>query len=393
MSVSHSDFPHLSTDEWAAIELIVAREGTETAFSVLNSGSAEEQRTRIFSYVHQQARAADAAREEAKAAQEQALAASARAEEASLREAEVLRREAEVHQRLLRVVERQQHAAHATARESRVEPLKLDVSKFRASEGESLARWLVELETAISARCIKDPLMQVAFAMSNLAGRAKSWSFGKRLADPTCFATYDEFKYELKLAFEPPKTEFRYRTEFLALKQGKRDVHAYSEQARYLVSCIVNRPIDEDTKVSTFMTGLNDGPVKTYLFRAYPETLEEAISLAIQEDFSLNQAYVHSHTYRQPRNQPVRERDMSEPMDISAVEVRPQQGRRQPTCHRCQKAGHLAYECLAPRPASRATSSSGRVGPSSGQRAVRPQRNGGRFAPRAGGKPKNDKSQ
>ena len=384
--VSHDDFPHLSSDEWSVVEQIVANEGTETAFSVLNT-SPEEQRTRILSYV----------RQDAQSARERARAASARAEEASQREAEVLQREAEVRQQLIRAVDQQQravtHAANVQAKEARYESVKLDVAKFRASAGESLARWLVELDVAISARRIRDPLMRVAFAMSNLAGRAKSWAFGKRLANPHCFATLDEFKEELKFAFEPPKTEFRYRTEFLALKQGKRDVHAYCEHARYLASCIVNRPIDPDTQVSTFMTGLNDGPVKTYLFRAYPETLEEAISLAIQEDFSLNQAYVHSHTYRPPRNQPVREFDTSEPMDISTVEVRPQQGKRQTICHRCQKAGHLAYECLAPRPASRSTSSSGRVGQSSSQRGVRPQRKGGRFAPRAGGKPKNERSQ
>jgi hypothetical protein len=267
------------------------------------------------------------------------------------------------------------------------------VAKFRASEGESLARWLVELETAISARCIKEPLMQVAFAMSNLAGRAKSWAFGKRLAEPTCFSDYAEFREELKLAFEPPKTEFRYRTEFLALRQGKRDIHAYSQQARYLVSCVVDRPIDEDTKVSTFMTGLNDGPVKTYLFRVYPETMEKAISLAVQEDFSLNQAYVHSNTYRPPRNQSVRERDMSEPMDISTVEARerPQQS-RQRTCHRCQKSGHFAYECLAPRPAGRSSTNSGRRADSSSGRRVRfaHQRFGGA---RADGRPKNGNSQ
>lgn len=28
-------------------------------------------------------------------------------------------------------------------------------------------------------------------------------------------------------------------------------------------------------------------------------------------------------------------------------------GKRTQTCHRCKKAGHLAYECMAPRPAGR----------------------------------------
>ncbi|OWZ00721.1 hypothetical protein PHMEG_00028030 [Phytophthora megakarya] len=143
------------------------------------------------------------------------------------------------------------------------------------------------------ARRIVDPLSKVAFAMSCLDGRARSWAYERRLADPTCFSTYDSFKRALKLAFEPLKNEFRSRDEFLDLQQGTPDVHAYAQRARYLVSNVVTKPIDETTKVVTFMKELKDGPVKTYLFREYPSTLEAAITLAIQEEFSLRQAKLH----------------------------------------------------------------------------------------------------
>ncbi|KAG2870102.1 hypothetical protein PC114_g27534 [Phytophthora cactorum] len=99
-----------------------------------------------------------------------------------------------------------------------------------------------------------------------------------------------KFKEELRQAFEPPENEFRSRAEFLDLQQDKHDVHAYAQRARYLVSNIVTNPMDEATKVVTFMKGLGDGPVKTYLFREYPSTLEAAITLAMQEEFSLRQA-------------------------------------------------------------------------------------------------------
>ncbi|KAG3090402.1 hypothetical protein PI125_g17723 [Phytophthora idaei] len=92
--------------------------------------------------------------------------------------------------------------------------------------------------------------------MSCLGGRARSWAYGRRLTDA-------EFKEELRQAFEPPKNEFRSRAEFLDLQQGKHDVHAYDQRARYLVANIVASPIDEATKVVTFMKGLRDGPVKT----------------------------------------------------------------------------------------------------------------------------------
>ncbi|KAG3072911.1 hypothetical protein PI125_g22384 [Phytophthora idaei] len=85
-------------------------------------------------------------------------------------------------------------------------------------EGEPLLRWLVEVDTAIAARRIFDDPSKVAFAMSYLGGRARSWAYGRRLTDATCFGTYAEFKEELRQAFEPPKNEFRSRAEFLDLQ-------------------------------------------------------------------------------------------------------------------------------------------------------------------------------
>lgn len=248
-------------------------------------------------------------------------------------------------------------------------PLKVDVGKYKGTENESLLRWLVEVEAAISARMIEDDRQKIAFAMSNLAGRAKTWAFGRRLADQSAFSSYDELTKELRATFEPPKTEFRARAEFLDLKQGKRDIHAYCQYARYLVSCVVEDPIDDSTQVVAFLKGLTDGPVKTYLFREYPVDLEHAIQLALMEDFSLQQAYVHSSTYRPPRAREMHEYDGAEPMDLSAAvdgleDLSAADARPPPfkgTCDRCGKQGHRAFECMAPRPVpgSRSRSSYG----------------------------------
>jgi hypothetical protein len=48
--------------------------------------------------------------------------------------------------------------------------------------------------------------------------------------------------------------------------------------------------IDEATMVVCFLQGLNDGPIKKHLFREYPDTLEKAISRALEEDFSAREA-------------------------------------------------------------------------------------------------------
>ncbi|GMF55726.1 unnamed protein product [Phytophthora fragariaefolia] len=63
-------------------------------------------------------------------------------------------------------------------------------------------------------------------------------------------------KEKLRQAFEPPQKEFRSRAKFLDLQQGKYDMHAYAQRARYLVSNIVTNPIDEVPKVVTFMKAL-----------------------------------------------------------------------------------------------------------------------------------------
>ncbi|GMF48990.1 unnamed protein product [Phytophthora fragariaefolia] len=89
----------------------------------------------------------------------------------------------------------------------RVESLKPHVNSYVGREGEPLLRWLVEVDTAITARRIVDPLSKVAFAMPCLGGRARRWAYGRRLTDPTCLSTYEVFKEELRQAFEPPQNE------------------------------------------------------------------------------------------------------------------------------------------------------------------------------------------
>ncbi|KAG3059562.1 hypothetical protein PC121_g13887 [Phytophthora cactorum] len=170
------------------------------------------------------------------------------------------------------IVKEQRDAAAATTTTTssgttpRAQSLKLHVTNNVGKEGEPLLRRLVEVDTAIAARRIFDDPSKVAFAMSCLSGRARIWAYERRLTDATCFGTYAEFKEELRQAFEPPKNELRSRDEFLDLQQGKHDVHAYAQRARYLVSNIVTDPMDEATKVVTFMKGLGNGPAKTYLF-------------------------------------------------------------------------------------------------------------------------------
>ncbi|KAF1314269.1 reverse transcriptase, partial [Globisporangium splendens] len=269
VELTNEHFPHLSSHEWAALERMRAVIGDAAVISLLRSASPDEQRNAATSFMHH----------------------------------EIMN-------------SHRQPATPVTT--MRVAPLKLDVSPYRGGENEPLARWFVELDAAITARQLRDPMQQVLFAMSNLAGRAKSWAYGKRLAEPHCFYDLGDFKRELKRAFEPPQSEFRARAEFLKLRQGKYDLHSYAQRARYLVSSIVNEPIDASTQVVTFMAGLNDGPIRNQLFREYPKTLDEAIERAMQEEFSIKQAKFNGFGPRPVRQHAVTH-DGPEPMDISPV--------------------------------------------------------------------------
>uniref|UniRef100_A0AAV1U1I4 CCHC-type domain-containing protein n=1 Tax=Peronospora matthiolae TaxID=2874970 RepID=A0AAV1U1I4_9STRA len=246
-------------------------------------------------------------------------------------QAELLREQGAQQFELLR---QQQAAAGGSMHSRRPETLKIDISKYRGVDEDSLLRWFVELDDAIRARRIDVGDMQVAFAQSNQAGRAETWA--------------------------PPRAEFRARTELLKLRQGKRDVHAYAQHIRHLTSCINSNPMDEHTLVSVFMQGLADVPVKTHLFRLELDSLEQAISISEQEDFSLRQARASSTSYRQPRRY---DNGGPEPMELCYVEsekARSTGYKKLQRCNRCQKTGHYAYECSAPRPVSRNTGRSDR---------------------------------
>ncbi|OWY96352.1 RNA-dependent DNA polymerase [Phytophthora megakarya] len=93
------------------------------------------------------------------------------------------------------------------------------------------------------------------------------------------------------------------------------------------------------------MKGLKDGPVETYLFREYPSTLEAAITLAMQEEFSLRQAKLHVNVPLppEPAVEVVDEEEGPEPMDLSSATAAGQQWTRTNVrCFRCGNIGHYA---------------------------------------------------
>ncbi|KAK1935755.1 hypothetical protein P3T76_010450 [Phytophthora citrophthora] len=207
MSVTRTDCAHLSDPEWEALQRLSQVNGEAAVATMLRTLSPTEQHGVALGYI---------------------------------------------------VKEQRDVAASVASPKPRVESLKLHVSTYTGKEDETLLRWLVELDTAVAARRIVDPMSKVAFAMSCLGGQ-------------------------------------------------------------------------------------------------YPNTLEEAISLAMQEEFSRRQAKLHANAPRPARS--VAKTGGPEPMDLSSATTAGQQQRRygKVRCYKCSNIGHYARECMAGGRAGRPT--------------------------------------
>ncbi|POM74601.1 Gag protein, partial [Phytophthora palmivora] len=135
-------------------------------------------------------------------------------------------------------------------------PLRLKVNPYEGKEGENLHFWVREVELAMDAALISTERLRVAFALSNLGGRAKTWAYTREATTPGCFTTWAQLCQQLRAAFLPANYEYRQRSRFLACKQGKRELHEYIQEMRVLAASPVGNPLPEHIKVTVFMDGL-----------------------------------------------------------------------------------------------------------------------------------------
>ncbi|KAG3209254.1 hypothetical protein PC129_g19730 [Phytophthora cactorum] len=212
----------------------------------------------------------------------------------------------------------------AEAKPSHQKPLRLKVNPYEGKEGENLHFWVREVELAMDAALISTEQLRVAFAVANLSGRAKRWAYTREATTPGCFASWAQLCEQLRAAFLPANYEYRQRSRSSRVNKESVSCTNTPKGCGSSLHPLWENPLHEQIKVTVFMDGLRVGPARTQLFRVQTSTLEEAIQVALQEEYS----------HRQPPPGPV-------PMELGLAE---QQDIR---CYGCGRLGHMKQACPA----------------------------------------------
>lgn len=262
-------------------------------------------------------------------------------------------------------------------------PIRVKISPYSGNENENLIFWQREVELALVAGCIQDARQCVTFAISHMAGRAKTWALTCETTQPGYFGSWPTLVEAMKVMFLPPNVSYRQRVAFLACVQGDRDLYTYVQELRQLRASMVANAIPHEIQVTVFMEGLNVGPAKSALFRAENpfETLEDAIRVAIREDQCDRQArglpIIGTPTVAPPASgsgsaEPM---DLSvidlsnvdlSTMDLSAIDTRALHIK----CYTCDKMGHYQRNC--PRNRANKTARNPRMRGSSASSKTKP---------------------
>ncbi|KAE9045935.1 hypothetical protein PR002_g1945 [Phytophthora rubi] len=313
---ARQDFHHLSDTHWATLEKTVSLLG-EAAFAGFPNLPAEQQRARVERFdkyessliAHVSAAAQEAAR------------ATMRAEAQSVAQASAT------------------NTASFAARPSTTKPVKMSVPTFDGKDSDSLVFWVREIEVALSAGQIYDARAQVAFALSNLGGRARAWAMARETATPGYFTSWSFMEQELRSTFLLANVAYRHRSSFLRCKQGKRSLQDYVMKLHNLEAAMASAPLSDDVKVTVFMDGFRTGPIRTELFRRQPKTFDEAVHIAMLEDHCVRSAQGHT-PHAEASEGPT-------PLEISLAEsARSQKTQRASgRCFGCNQPGHFRRNC------------------------------------------------
>ncbi|KAH9101209.1 hypothetical protein LEN26_015849, partial [Aphanomyces euteiches] len=220
------------------------------------------------------------------------------------------------------------------SRVSRDRPLKLEVSKYGGAADEHLFRWVSEVKLALGAQLVTNETLRVAFALSNLQGRARDWAYNLHMLDDEAFPSFESLVEQLKEQYVHSNVETRFRAKFYQAKQGKGTIQEFVNELRSILGSFENSyRIDEIGRVTVFMYGLNQGPARDELFRLQPQGFNEAINIALNTEHSRGLARLSGKSS-----------DVSTDMEISRMEAASGDERR---CFNCEEESELLPTPLA----------------------------------------------
>ncbi|GMF49063.1 unnamed protein product [Phytophthora fragariaefolia] len=163
---TRQDFPHLTDAHWVMLEKMVSLLG-EAVFAGFPNLSAEQQKARVERFDKYESSLIA----HVSAAVQEAARAAMRAEAQSAAQASATKTAL--------------FAAHPTT----TKPVKMSIPTFDGKDSDSLVFWVREIEIALSAGQIYEARAQVAFALSNLGGRARAWAMARETATPGYFTS------------------------------------------------------------------------------------------------------------------------------------------------------------------------------------------------------------
>ncbi|POM79861.1 LOW QUALITY PROTEIN: Gag protein, partial [Phytophthora palmivora] len=151
--------------------------------------------------------------------------------------------------------------------------LRLMVNHYEGEEGENLHFWVRKVELAMNTTLISTEQLRVAFALSNLGGRAETWAYTCEATSPGCFTTWARRCEQITATFLPANYENRQRSHFLGCKQEKLELYEYIQEMWVLTAFLVRNSLPEHIKGTVFV----DGSILHAVVPRYSNTMEEAI--------------------------------------------------------------------------------------------------------------------